>query len=69
MFLSSTGNKNKNNNNLSLPILFAFTFDVGSMGLFGFILMLVLGGFSSTNVDFIFAAVAKSFPPPNKNKF
>lgn len=46
-----------------------FILDVGSTGLVKLVLILVLGGFSSTNVDLIVAAVAKSFPPPDyKNK-
>lgn len=47
-------------------MLFAFILVVGSKGLFKLVLMLVLGGFSSTNDALIVAAVAKSFPPPYK---
>lgn len=42
--------------------------DVGSIGLVKLVLILVLGGFSSTNCDLIVAAVAKSFPPPDYKK-
>lgn len=51
-------------NYLYLPI-FAFILEVGSNGLVKLVFMLVLGGFSSTKVDLIVAAVAKSFPPPS----
>lgn len=46
-------------------MLFALILVGGSNGLFKLVLMLVLGGFSSANVDLIVAAVAKSFPPPD----
>jgi len=42
-----------------------FILDVGSKGLVKLVLILVLGGFSSTKVDLIVAAVARSFPPPD----
>lgn len=61
-----------NNYNYLLPILFEFVLilDVGSIGLVvKLVLILVLGGFSSTNVGFKDAAVAKSFPPPKHKSF
>lgn len=46
-------------------MLFAFILVVGSKGLVELILIPVVVGFSSGNADLIFAAVAKSFPPPD----